>query len=347
MSPGGIISPGFTNRNPAYARRIARACLATALALLILLAAAGSAAALDNPPHYANPVYAGDFPDPSVVRIGPEYWAAGTASQGNPFPPILRSPDLVHWTAAGSIFQHAPSWTDGHNFWAPEIDRQGDDYLAYYSARRKSGQMCVAVASSPNPIGPYDDQGPLVCQPDGSIDPSVARNNAGWPFLVWKEDRNTEGVTTVLWIQPLSQDGLSMTGVRRKILTATGRGWEGGVIEGPQIVRRRGYNYLFYSGNLCCGPNCEYAMGVARAKGLYGPWTRFKRNPILDSNDSWLCPGHGSVAQSLNGRWWMLYASYNAVGTISPQRSLLLDPITWTRDAWPIVDGGKGPSAGH
>jgi xylan 1,4-beta-xylosidase len=282
-----------------------------------------------------------------VVRIGSEYWAAGTAPPGQTSPPIIRSPDLVHWTAAGSLFQKTPAWTDGRQFWAPELARQGDSYLAYYSARQKSGKMCVAVASSSNPIGPYDDAGPLVCQPTGSIDPSVVRNKTGWPFLVWKEDRNTDGVTTVIWVQPLSLDGRTLTGVRRKILTATGRGWEGGVIEGPQIIRRKGWLYLFYSGNLCCGPNCEYAMGVARSRGLYGPWRRLPRNPILDSGDDWLCPGHGSVAQSPNGRWWMLYAAYNAVGAISPGRSLLLDPIRWTRDAWPIVNGGKGPSAGH
>jgi xylan 1,4-beta-xylosidase len=308
---------------------------------------AGGAAALDNPPHYTNPVYSGDFPDPSVVRIGPEYWAAGTATSNSRFPPILRSPDLVHWTLAGSIFQKAPAWTDGQRFWAPELARQGDRYLAYYSAHRQSGGMCVAVATSDDPIGPYTDVGPLVCQPDGSIDPSVVRNNAGWPFLIWKEDRNSTGVTTVIWIQPLSQDGLALTGVRRKILTATGRGWESGVIEGPQVIRRKGWDYLLYSGNLCCGPNCEYAMGVARSRGLYGPWRRWKRNPILDSDDDWLCPGHGSVAQSPDGRWWMLYASYNAVGTLSPGRSLLLDPIRWTRGGWPVVNGGKGPSAGH
>jgi beta-xylosidase len=282
------------------------------------------------------------------VRIGTEYWAAGTSGPDQAAGPILRSPDLVHWTLAGSIFQKPPPWTEGGRFWAPELARDGDNrYLAYYSAQRKRGTMCVAVAASDNPIGPYDDEGPLVCQPAGSIDPSVVRNNAGWPFLVWKEDRNTDGVTTVIWIQPLSQDGLSLTGVRRKILTATGRGWEGGVIEGPQLVRRNGWVYLFYSGNGCCGANCEYAMGVARSRGLYGPWRRWKRNPILDSGDDWLCPGHGSLVQSPNGRWWMLYAAYNAIGTLSPGRSLLLDPITWTRDAWPVVNGGKGPSAGQ
>jgi beta-xylosidase len=314
----------------------------------VLLATAGQAAAIADPPAYRNPVYAAHFPDPSIVRIGPEFWAAGTANAQSGLGPIMRSSDLVHWTPAGSIFENPPAWTDGSNrFWAPELARQGDAYLAYYSARAKSGRMCVGVARARDPIGPYADHGPLVCQAAGSIDPSVVRNNNGWPFLAWKEDRNTEGVTTVIWIQPLSQDGLKLTGVRRKILTAKGSGWEGHVIEGPQIIRRKKYVYLFYSGNLCCGPNCEYAMGVARAKGLYGPWRRWKRNPILDSNLRWLCPGHGSLAQSANGRWWMLYHSYYAVGTISDSRYLLLDPIRWTRDAWPIVNGGKGPSAGH
>jgi xylan 1,4-beta-xylosidase len=312
-----------------------------------VLIPAAPAAALSNPPHYANPVYPGDFPDPSAVRIGPEYWAVGTASGDQPFPPILRSPDLVHWTLAGSIFQTAPGWTDGSAYWAPELFRLGNEYLAYYSARPKGGRMCVAVAWSMNPIGPYDDSGPLVCQPDGSIDPSVVRNAQGSAFLIWKEDRNSLGLPTVIWIQPLSRDGKSLTGAPRKILTASGSNWEEGVIEGPQIVRRGHYLYLFYSGDLCCGATCQYAMGVARSTSLYGRWRRDRGNPILDSNDDWLCPGHGSVVQSPNGRWWMLYASYNAVDTISPGRSLLLDPIRWTRDAWPVVNGGTGPSAGH
>jgi beta-xylosidase len=315
--------------------------------MTVLAVVAPQARALSDPPRYKNPVAAGDFPDPSTVRIGPEYWAATTANGGGAFPPILRSNDLVHWTVAGSIFQEHPAWTDGTRYWAPELQRQGDRYLAYYSARKAGGSMCVGVAESRDPIGPYSDRGPLVCQPDGSIDPSVVRNPSGWPFLIWKEDRNTGGVTTVLWIQPLSQDGLALTGVRRKILAATGRGWEGTVVEGPQIIKRKRWLYLFYSGSHCCGPTCEYAMGVARSKSLYGPWRRWKRNPILDSNGRWLCPGHGSVVQSPNGRWWMLYHAYHAVGTISPDRELLLDPIRWTRNAWPIVNGGTGPSSGH
>jgi xylan 1,4-beta-xylosidase len=339
------MQPGTHACLRAYPGRILRRLLIVLAALVVAAPAhAGDVQKASDPPTYRNPVYADDAPDPSVVRIGPEYWALTTAVTGSRFPPILRSPDLVHWTRAGFLFSQPPAWTDGSRYWAPEMFRQGDRYLAYYSARRRNGSMCVAVAQATNPIGPYSDAGPLVCQPDGSIDPSVVRNNDGWPFLVWKEDSNSDGLTTSIWVQPLSEDGLRLTGVRRKIVAAKADGWENGLVEGPEIVRRKHFFYLFYSGARCCGANCEYAEGVARAKGLYGPWTRYRRNPILDSNDRWLCPGHGSLLQSPNGRWWMLYAAYYAVGTLSSGRSLLLDPVTWTRDAWPVVNRGKGPS---
>ena len=65
---------------------------------------AEAAAPPSDPPPYTNPVMAGDFPDPTAMRIGPEYWAISTASSGRPSPPILRSPDLVHWTVAGNLF---------------------------------------------------------------------------------------------------------------------------------------------------------------------------------------------------------------------------------------------------
>jgi beta-xylosidase len=348
---GGRAYPDPIRRVPPHPS--APAALTALLAALALLAApAPSAHGAVDPPHYENPVLQGEFPDPSAVRIGAEYWAATTAPPGQRFPPILRSPDLVHWTMAGALFDRPPGWTDGWTYWAPELVRHGDGYLAYYSARRRNGRLCVAVAHSQNAIGPYSDNGPLVCQDHGSIDPSVIHNNGGWPFLVWKEDGNSAGVPTSIWVQPLSQDGLRLTGIRRQILRAVYPGWERGIVEAPQIVRRRGWLYLFYSGNVCCGFKCDYAMGVARSRGLYGPWRRYRRNPILDSSDHWLCPGHGTLAQSPNGRWWMLYAGYSAAGytaggTAFDQRALLLDPIGWTRDGWPVVNAGTGPSAGH
>ena len=62
---------------------------------------------------YSNPVLQGDFPDPSVIRVGRDYWATVTTSQWAPIFPLLHSTDLVNWALKGAVFQTAPSWSAG------------------------------------------------------------------------------------------------------------------------------------------------------------------------------------------------------------------------------------------
>src|SRR5437870_3302269 len=68
---------------------------------------------------YQNPVIAGDYPDPSVIHVGTDFWATATSSEWGPQFPLLHSTDLVNWELVGSVFTHRPSWAVG-NFWAPE-----------------------------------------------------------------------------------------------------------------------------------------------------------------------------------------------------------------------------------
>ncbi|MFL5893494.1 MAG: glycoside hydrolase family 43 protein [Thermoleophilaceae bacterium] len=318
---------------------------ARVLATLVALVATGAIAALASgapgepafdPPAYRNPVMTGDFPDPTAMRIGPEYWAIATASSGRPSPPILRSPDLVHWSVAGNLFTEPPAWSSGRQLWGPWLVRDGDQYRVYYSARRKYGSPCITVGVADGPLGPYSDRGPLVCQRHASIDPSVVHNADNWPFLVWKENGETK--PSSIWTQPLGLDGLRMTGTRHKILVGKRDSWEGGLVEGPRIIRRHQWLYLFYSGGHCCAPSdCRYALGVARAHGIYGPWRRSPHNPILKSNKHWKCPGHGAVLQSPSGHWWLLYNGYRANGPPDRGREMLLDLIRWSRDDWPVI----------
>jgi beta-xylosidase len=324
-----------------------RAC---ALAILLALLATGGVRALASvssptpaldPPAYRNPVMAGDFPDPTAMRIGTEYWAIATAS-GQPSPPILRSPDLVHWSMAGYLLTDPPAWSTGSQLWGPWLVRDGDRYLVYYSARKKGGRPCVTVGESSVPIGPYTDRGPLVCQPGASIDPSVVHNANDWPFLVWKENGGTN--PSSIWTQPLGLDGLRLTGQPHKILIGDRTNWEGGLVEGPRIIRRHNWLYLFYSGGHCCAPSdCLYALGVARAHGIYGPWRRAPQNPILKSDKQWKCPGHGAVVQSPSGHWWLLYNGFRATGPPGRGREMLLDLIHWSHDDWPYIMPGSRP----
>src|SRR5574340_153019 len=290
-------------------------------------------------PH--NPVLPGDFPDPSVIRVGGDYWATATTSQWAPIFPILHSTDLLHWKTAGAVFEDRPAWSVG-SYWAPEISARGGRYFVYYTARKKDGPLCVAVATADAPAGPYTDRGPLVCQEAGSIDAFPITGEDGRDYLVWKEDGNSRKLPTPLWVQPLSPDGAKLVGERREVLR-NDAAWEGPVVEGPDIVRRNGWFYLFYSGSRCCGLGCDYALGVARARRLTGPWEKNPRNPILSGNAAWKCPGHGTVVEREDGRTFLLYHAYDPKQGIFTGRQGLLDEVAWDASGWPSINAGAGP----
>jgi beta-xylosidase len=305
---------------------------------------------------YHNPVIAGDYPDPSVIRVGSEFWAATTTGGWAPHFALLRSRDLVNWEKVGYVFQSKPAWAKD-DFWAPEIVGDHGRVLVYYTARRdegpkRRGTLCVGVATAQTPAGPYADAGPLVCEIAerggvGSIDADFVRDEGGAPYLVWKADGNDAepDQPTSIYAQRLSDDGTKLLGKRREILRNTDA-WEQHVTEGSFILRRGEWFYHFYSGNACCGRACEYALGVARARKLLGPWEKYSKNPIIAANKDWQCPGHGSVVETSDGRDFLLYHSYRQRrDTFNVGRETVLDEIKWSADGWPSVNEGRGPSS--
>jgi len=291
---------------------------------------------------YSNPVLPGDFPDPSVIRVGKEYWATATTSEWAPLFPLLHSRDLANWEHVANVFTHRPDWAVG-NFWAPEISAYKGSYYIYFVGRRKGGPLSISVATAANPSGPWKDHGPLIGQEDGSIDPVTAIDESGDRYLIWKEDGNSRKRPTPLWIQKLSSDGTQLIGEMKEIMR-NDSDWEGQLIEGPFVLRHGGFYYLFYSGAGCCGRGCNYALGVARSKSLFGPWEKNPLNPILGANDFWKCPGHGSIVDDSNGHEYLLYHSYQATNFIYVGRQGLLDQLFWGADGWPSINSGRGPS---
>jgi xylan 1,4-beta-xylosidase len=324
-------------------------------ALLFLVAAAlvfasAAAASAQRRATYRNPVEAGDFPDPSITRVGADFYASATTSEWGPEFPILHSRDLVNWEIVGAVFQKRPEWAVG-SFWAPEISQYRGRFFVYYVGRKRGGPLCVAVATSPRPRGPYTDHGPLVCQEVGSIDPFPVTDETGARYLLWKEDGNSVSKPTPIWAQRLSDDGTRLVGERRELIH-NDQAWEkhptlpfGNLVEGPSVVRRNGWFYLFYSGNFCCGRECDYALGVARSRHLLGPWEKNPRNPILAGNDDWKCPGHGTVIADARGRYFLLYHAYQPKDFVYVGRQAMLDEVAWGADGWPTVNEGRGPSA--
>ncbi len=312
-------------------------------AAAVLVAMAGAGAGSASAASYANPVLRGNYPDPSVVRVGGDFYATATSWAWDPQFPLLKSRDLVNWKTVGAVFGHGPKWSTGR-FWAPQIARLGSGYAVYYSARKRGGSLCVAVATAPRPTGPYADKGPLVCDPPGSIDPTPV-SDGGRLYLLWKEDANAVFKPTPIWGQELSADGTKLVGERRELFR-NDAAWEGEVVENPAVVRRGDQLYMLYAGNVCCGapPVCQYATGVARATSVLGPWTKGPRNPVLRAGNGFGCPGGGSLVDDGRGGDWFLYHAYVLGGEAVIARQLMLDPVAWGADGWPTVAAGV-PSA--
>ena len=262
---------------------------------------------------------------------------------------ILHSKDLVNWKAVGSVFATKPDWAKG-DFWAPEIAADKGKFYIFYTARReegkgKKGTLCVAVAVSDKPDRNYVDKGALVCQEMGSLDGFFIRDENGKPYLVWKEDGNDRQQPTWLYAQKLNESLTKLVGKPKKLFRNEGSGWENHVIEGADIVRKDGWFYMFYSGNACCGRSCNYALGVARSKTLLGKWEKNPANPILAANETWQCPGHGTIVKTPDGADFLLYHAYRKrADAFNIGREALLDKVEWTRDGWATINGGRGAS---
>ena len=288
---------------------------------------------------YANPVIPVSCPDPGVVRDGSTYYLSCTVGDGGGVYPIYVSTDLTSWTRKGYIFPsgHAPTWATG-NFWAPEIHRVGNGWVAYFSAKHTDGTLAVGAASASSPLGPFVAGGqPLVHKSGmGTIDASEITDADGTPYLLWKDDGNASGKPTPIWAQRLAADGLSLVGTPTQLIT-NDQTWEGALVEGPFLVRRGGAYWLFYSGNAYY--DGRYAVGVARADSLLGPYTKAP-GPIVVSDAAWVGPGHCSVVDVPGAGDWLVYHAWQAGHVNGPGdgRLVLVDAIDWS-GAWPSVPG--------
>lgn len=312
------------------------------------LSAAGLAGPVP-PVTWQNPILPVSAPDPGVLKDGDDYYAVATGGDKEGAFIIRHSTDLVHWEKVGDIFPNGkgPRWASG-SFWAPEIHKVGERFVAYFTAKdAQSGKLCVGAAVADTPQGPFVDVGqPLVQKPGmGVIDPNFFRDpQTGKQYLIWKDDGNgaTPASATPLWIQELSADGLTRLG-EPKALLRNDLPWEGNLVEGPWMTYHDGFYYLFYSANAYY--DARYAVGVARSRSPWGPFEK-KGPPILASNEAFTGPGHGSVVQGPDGNDYFVYHAWAAgKENQQPGRRMMLDVLHWGVDGWPVINDGT-PSSG-
>ncbi|WP_188315922.1 family 43 glycosylhydrolase [Chitinophaga agrisoli] len=300
----------------------------------------GKGASPAVPPAYSNPVIPGDFPDPSVIKVGDTYYATGTSSEWAPHYPLFTSKDLVHWKQLGYIFSKKPEWTTA-SFWAPELYYYKDKFYVYYTARNQQKVSYIGVAVTDDPAKGFTDKGPLITMGTEDIDAFVFKDDDGL-YITWKAYGLDKRPIELLGSR-LSADGLSLQGEPFSLLKDTAR--KG--MEGQSIVKRNGYYYLLYSAGGCCGVPCDYNVRVARSKSLKGPYELNPANPILHGNTSWMCTGHGTPVKVDDKRWFYLYHAYNVKDNVYTGRQGMLDELFWDKTSgWPYFKHDNSPSAG-
>src|SRR5688500_10201130 len=184
-------------------------------------------------------VLPGDFPDPSVTRSGDSYWATATTSNWAPVFPLLESTALFDWHLRGHVFTNLPAWAD-YYFWAPEISFENGKYYVYYSAHKRDGNLCLAVASADKPEGPYTDHGPLMCQEAGSSDAWPMRDKNGKRYLIWKEGGNSANFPTPIWAMEMHESRTKLSGEKKELFRKDAE-WEGNLVEGVSMIRHGDY----------------------------------------------------------------------------------------------------------
>ena len=164
---------------------------------------------------YANPVQGfRDSPDPGAIFDGHYFYAATTMGWDGHYFPIWRSDDMFSWTQEGWGLLSRPSWTGCCDFWAPEIHIINHSYMLYYTARDPQGFLCIGVAQSDRPTGPYIDKGTALLKntTEGVIDATVFQTEKGEIYLIYKTDGNAHGKPTEIFAIRLSEDGKSVVG---------------------------------------------------------------------------------------------------------------------------------------
>lgn len=286
---------------------------------------------------YKNPVLPGFKPDPSVIRVGEDYYMVNSSFTWFPAVPISHSRDLIHWELIGHVLTEENAamlqgLESGHGYWAPDISYANGRFYVTVTLRRNDSHerpRAQIVTGADRPEGPYDP--PAIIEENG-IDPSLFTDDDGKNYMV---------VNRGARLVPLSADFRTSTGPARLL-------WYGDnkrASEGPHLLKKDGWYYLFLAEG---GTGLGHQISVGRSRTLDGVYEPCPYNPILHqyNTQGYLQKsGHGKPVQTQNGDWYMVYLCARPRDGFSPLgRETGLDPLQWTADGWPIVNRRRGPS---
>lgn len=287
---------------------------------------------------YRNPIRRGFFPDPSVVRVGEDYYMVNSTFIFFPCIPVSHSRDLVHWQIIGHAIEN-PDWAHleglegGRGWWASDISYC--DGLFYICATLRYNDVGAVrrrqmVVTSARPEGPYS--APVFFDEDG-IDPSLFHDDDGRHYMLLNRGARIFEIDRT-GSRRLSETTLLYYGSNKR------------APEGPHLLKKDGWYYLFLAEG---GTGTGHRETVARSRTLGGVYEPSPYGPVIRQWDERAvlqrC-GHGKPVQTPGGDWYFVYLCgrslhnrYTILG-----RETALDAFTWTPDGWPLFNHGRGVS---
>lgn len=277
---------------------------------------------------YVNPVLPGDHPDPTMIRVGDDFYHCGSSFHFTPYLPVYHSRDMVHWEVISRVVppSRAGFVTDrpSAGIWQGAITHFYDSYWIYFSS---GGQWFCKAAT---PYGPWS--APVRVQTnkltgDLGYDNSIFVDDDGKPYMVIKNGQKINR------IQALGRDGqLTDTVINLDWINARLQySWA----EGPVMCKRNGYYYYFPAGDVSGG---QYVLRTRKLTSDSTQWERLGDffQSVTDPAARFRRPNHISAPLELaDGTWWTIGQSYEKQGGddwSGTGRQTSLYPVIWEGD---------------
>ncbi len=280
----------------------------------------------NEPVTFTNPVIPGFHSDPSVCRVGDDYYLITSTFEYFPGVPVFHSNDLVNWEQIGYCIDRKDQLPEGLNIFAATIRyHEGTFYMITTTYGKRSGNFYVTAS---DPAGPWST--PVFIDIEG-IDPD----------LFWDDDGKSYVISNEFKLYEIDLK----TG---ELLTEGKQVWYGSggrYAEGPHIYKKDGFYYLMDSEG---GTEEAHSVTISRSNNIWGPYVTNPANPILAHANAagQTSPiqgvGHADITQAHDGSWWMVFHGYRSISY--PVHHLLgretcLAPVSWPNNGWPVVNG--------
>ena len=296
---------------------------------------------------YRNPILAGFYPDPSVVRVGEDYYLVNSSFAWYPGVPIFHSRDLVNWEQIGHVLdrpEQLPLSGAGVSggIYAPTIRFHNGRYYMITTNVSQIGNFYVIAE---NPAGPWSN---LIALPEiVGIDPSFFFDDDGKAYIVHNGvppgNKPLYPGHRALYLFPFDVNSGKVSGPGKMIVNggtdpAKNPVW----IEGPHIFKRNGFYYLIAAEG---GTAEQHSEVVFRSRSVDGPYESYSGNPILTQRtlppsrpDPITSTGHADFVETQNGEWWAVFLGCETYEDdfYNTGRQTFLLPVKWV-DGWPVI----------